>query len=259
METNRQQPMRIKGDVKKVSGKVENNIQYICKAFNLTEDLKTRKIRWQDKDGIVIYLETMVDSQQFQNSLLIPLAEAKADMSMEEVIAGTEFNKNNDLNTIIKKILAGNCALFLEQEVNCYLFNSTQTNHRSPDEPDNEKTVRGSHQGFVEDLDVNLNILRNYIKNKDLTVRFLNVGFESNTRVAIIYMNNIANPTVVEEVQKRVQSITTDMAFTPGYLEECLEDVPFSPFKQNSFYGETRSGRSKFNGRKGGYLSRWVF
>lgn len=235
METNRQQPMRIKGDVKKVSGKVENNIQYICKAFNLTEDLKTKKVRWQNKTGIVIYLETMVDSQQFQNSLLIPFAEAKDDISEEEVITGTEFSRNNDLNTIIKKILTGNYALFIEQETNCILFNCAQTNHRSPDEPDNEKTVRGSHQGFVEDLDVNLNILRSYIKNSSLTIRFLNVGFDSNTRVAIIYMNNIASPTVVEEVQKRVQSITTDMAFTPGYLEECLEDVPFSPFKQILF------------------------
>lgn len=235
MGNEQQETIHIKGKNKQVSSKIEDNVQYVSSAFYHTDDLKTRKIKWQDRTGMIVYLDTMVDAKQFQQGFLSPLAEANDDKQIEKIIASPEYKETNNLNEIVKDLLSGNCALFMEKSTKCILFNSAQSNNRSPDEPDSEKTVRGAHKGFVEDIEVNLNIIRDYVKNSSLTFRFFNLGIDSNTKVAMIYMSDIANPSVVEEVERRIKSVSLDMAFTPGFIEECLEDSPFSPFPQILF------------------------
>lgn len=214
---------------------IEENQQYICKALFNTDDLKTREVTYKEVPGIIIYLETLVDTEIFQQSFLLPLSEAVDQQNVEELITNPKFSKTNDLNKIVSSLLKGDCALFFQGGTECFLFNCLQVNPRTPEEPDNEKVVRGAHTGFVENLNVNLNLIRERIHNRQLTFKFFKLGQESNTNVAMIYMSELANPSVVEEVQKRLESISTDMVFSPGYIEECIEGHPFSPFQEILF------------------------
>src|SRR5699024_8731866 len=117
-------------------------------------------------------------------------------------------------------------------ETKCYLLNNPQSTHRSPDEPENEKAIRGSHKGFIEDLDSNVNFVRSRIQSPQLTVKYITKGTEENIKIAILYMNDIANEDTVAQVKERIGAISTDMVFSPGYLEEMIEEKPFSPFQQ---------------------------
>src|SRR5699024_3335099 len=103
---------------------------------------------------------------------------------------------------------------------------------RSPEEPENEKIVRGSHQGFVESLDININLLRKRIVNSQLTIEYYKLGNETNKNAALVYMSQLANPSLIEDIENRISSITADMVLAPGDLEEYLEDSTFSPFPQ---------------------------
>src|SRR5699024_10210512 len=107
--------------------------------------------------------------------------------------------------------------------------------HRAIEQPDTEKTVRGSHVGFNEDLNTNIYLLRSRIKNKELKVKYITLGFETNRNVVIVYMNHLANKDLVGEVEKRIKAISVDTIFAPGYIEECIEEHPFSPFPQNLY------------------------
>ncbi|MCJ7843006.1 spore germination protein [Lederbergia sp. NSJ-179] len=214
---------------------IEENQQYICKALFNTDDLKTREVTYKEVPGIIIYLETLVDTEIFQQSFLHPLSEAVDQQNVEELITNPEFSKTKDLNKIVSSLLKGDCALFFQGGTECFLFNCLQVNPRTPEEPDNEKVVRGAHTGFIENLDVNLNLVRERIHNRQLTIKYFKLGQESHTNVAMIYMSELANPSVVEEVQKRLESISTDMVFSPGYIEECIEGHPFSPFQEILF------------------------
>lgn len=214
---------------------IEENQQFICKALFNTDDLKTREVTYKEVPGIIIYLETLVDTEIFQQSFLLPLSEAVDQQNVEELITNPEFSKTNDLNKIVSSLLKGDCALFFQGGTECFLFNCLQVNPRTPEEPDNEKVVRGAHTGFVENLNVNLNLIRERIHNRQLTFKYFKLGQESNTNVAMIYMSDLANPSVVKEVQMRLESISTDMVFSPGYIEECIEAHPFSPFQEILF------------------------
>lgn len=211
---------------------LDENMNYIRSALYHTADLQAIDVTWNEKPGIIVYLETMIDSKQFQSIFLSPLSEDKFTGRIDELIGSPDMNQTDQLNEVVTHLLQGSCAIFLQGKMTCYLFNIVQTNPRSTDEPDSEKTVRGSHQGFIESLDVNLNLIRGRVQNRQLKIEYLNLGTQTNSRIAIVYMHNIANSTTVEMVRNRLNDITSDVVYSPGYIQEDIEDSPFSPFKQ---------------------------
>ncbi|MEK3887713.1 spore germination protein [Bacillus sp. FSL K6-3431] len=219
-------------NVVQVFATIGENLSYIKEAFYESSDIKTREIMINDKHGLIIYLETMADSEKIQNSVLVPIGTATSRQKVEDIITSSELIKTRSLNEAVTALLKGMSVLFVEKQGAIFLFNTIKLVRRSPDEPENEKVVRGSHEGFVESLDVNLNLVRKRIKNRQLKIQYYEVGWETNTKLAIIYMNEIANPALVKEVNRRIESISSDMAFSPGFVEEFIEDSPFSPFQQ---------------------------
>lgn len=222
-------------DIKPLFSSIKQNLTYICDAFNNTDDLKVREISVNRKSGIIIFLETMADSEKIEQNLLIPLAKSKRNEDLDEIIGNVDLNMSNNLNDIITNMLSGNCTLLFEDEKEAFLFNVAQENERSPEEPDNEKIVRGSHLGFVESLDINLNLIRSRIVNRQLIVKYYELGMESNTNIALVYMEELASPPLIDEIKERIMSISMDAIFAPGDIEETIETHPYSPFPQSLY------------------------
>jgi spore germination protein len=96
---------------------------------------------------------------------------------------------------------------------------------RSVSEPTSERAIKGSRAGFVEGLKSNIALLRNVIKDPNLKVRISPIGLRSRTNVAIVYLANLANPEVVDEVRSRLDSVDIDRVFAAGQLEVFLQDT----------------------------------
>lgn len=215
-----------------ISASLEKNINYIQDQLCYSDDLLMKKVTWNEQQGVVVYLDTMIDTNQFQRIFLSPITEMKFSEQMDNLVGSPEMNQSNNLDDVINGILQGDCAVLIKNEQTCYLFNIIQSNSRSPDEPESEKVVRGSHMGLVENFEINLNLIRGRVKNRHLKIEYITLGTEENTTIALIYLHNIANPALVQKVRKRINDITSDLVFSPGYLEEDIEDTPFSPFQQ---------------------------
>lgn len=218
--------------MKQVSVSLDKNINFIRTQLCDTEDLLMKEITWNEHQGMLVYLNTMINSDQFQRIFLAPITEMNFGEQMDNLVASPEMNQTNDLNNVVNDLLSGSVAIFIESEPTCYLFNIIQSNPRSPDEPDSEKIVRGAHNGFIENFDVNLNIIRERVKNRHLKIEYFTLGKEENSTVAMIYLHNVVNETLVQKVRKRINANNSDMVFSPGYLEEDIEDSPASPFPQ---------------------------
>jgi spore germination protein KA len=81
-------------------------------------------------------------------------------------------------------------------------------------------------------MDTNLYLIRKLIVNKSLIVKKFLVGSETNTRIAMLYMESYSNSYILVEVQRRIQGITIDSILSSGQLVQLIEDHPFSPFPQ---------------------------
>lgn len=210
-------------------------VAQIKEHFNYTDDLSVENFTFKDFKGKLVYLTTMVDNQKIEKLIYLPLKYNQNVESVASFIESLASESTNDFADIVVHLLKGSTILLSNQSEKVYLFDTLLEEVRSPEEPDNEKTVRGAHLGFVEDLSTNIHMIRNRIKNEQLKITYIELGEESIREIAIIYMENLANKKTVTKIKERLESITLDTIFAPGYIEECIEEQPISPFPQNLY------------------------
>lgn len=100
---------------------------------------------------------------------------------------------------------------------------------RSLSEPVSEAVVRGPRIGFTEDLGVGIGLVRRRIKTPALTVKYMEIGAQTKTKVAILSIAGIVNEALVQEVTRRIDQIEIDAIIDSGYIEELIKDSPNSP------------------------------
>ncbi|GFZ82627.1 hypothetical protein GCM10008018_30570 [Paenibacillus marchantiophytorum] len=93
-----------------------------------------------------------------------------------------------------------------------------------------ESTVRGPQEGFTEDITINLSLLRKRIKNVHFRIEQIILGSETETKVNLLYLGNLASVAVVDEFRKRIHSIQIDSVLDSAYVEEWIQDKTISPF-----------------------------
>ncbi|MDT8861498.1 spore germination protein [Alkalihalobacillus sp. MEB130] len=214
--------------------KLNANYIYIREDSHYTDDLKKREFTWNGRRGICLFLETIIDEEKLEKTFFSNLeTDSQSEESeLKKKISATEVSEIQHINQVSNELHKGMAAVFLEEKSEAYVFDVKKTTERSVQEPENEKIVRGSHDGFVETLMTNLQLLRRRIEVQDLVIKYHAVGTETKTRIALVYLASIANPTIVKEVEEKVKSISIDMVFSPGAIEEFLENDTISPFPQ---------------------------
>lgn len=95
---------------------------------------------------------------------------------------------------------------------------------RIPSEPTNESAIRGSRDGFIEDIYDNLGFIRKRLPDPSLKADETIIGRRTQSKVAIVYLDDLANPDLVLEVKNRLAAIDIDGVLEPGILEEFIKD-----------------------------------
>jgi hypothetical protein len=125
------------------------------------------------------------------------------------------------------------CTLFFANGTGFALScKSRKFEKRGINEPETEKNVRGSHEGFVETINTNMAILRRKIKNNNLKFKTMKIGATTEQTVAIAYIKDIANPELLETLYGKIKNINYDGILANGYIEQMITDFPNSPFPQ---------------------------
>ncbi|EJR54982.1 hypothetical protein IIM_01922 [Bacillus cereus VD107] len=207
------------------------NINYIENKLFHSDDLKKLDVPFQNGKGTMLYIESLADPNLIHQLALEPIL-TQAELSLDEAFSTLNMKKETNLLYGIQLLLQGKSLYFHEEVQSFCIFETALSVKRSIKEPDNEGIVRGPHTGFIEDLATNLASIRKLIKNQNLVVKYFILGEEMHTKVAIVYMQNLANDDLVTEVKRRLQTIKTDSLMPPGYIQEFIEDTSFSPFPQ---------------------------
>jgi stage V sporulation protein AF len=157
----------------------------------------------------------------------------------------TEFNKlvpyvevdvSADFNEIAKNVLCGVFAVVIEGYEECILIDSRTYPARGVSEPEKDKVLRGSKDGFVETLVFNTALIRRRIRSNDLRMEMLSAGKSSKTDIAICYMDSRVDKSFLEKIKDRIKNIKVDaLTLNQESLAECLYTQrwynPFPKFK----------------------------
>ncbi|GMG95251.1 spore germination protein [Tepidimicrobium xylanilyticum] len=147
-------------------------------------------------------------------------------------IAIAEIKEENRLEKIIDAILSGQTVLFVEGVKMALILDTKGGTSRGINEPQTETVVRGPRDGFGEVLKVNMSLIRRRIRDPNLKVKMVQVGRRSKTDIAIMYIEDIVNDKIVEEVNKRIEQVDIDAIIDSSTLEFLIEDNYLSPFPQ---------------------------
>ncbi|MBN8237259.1 spore germination protein [Halobacillus kuroshimensis] len=208
------------------SKKLSENVDYLLSNFHKSNDLKIRVLN--EGNAALLYFESLSDQEKVFEKIFAPVENGQID----EISKLRSARITQNLEEVITNLLGGQAAYIEDGSNKVHLFDVTSCYNRTPEEPQNERVIRGAHDGFIENIMININLIRKRIENRNLTVKYIKLGTYTNTNVAIIYMDGIADPSLVQEVERRVSSIETDMVHSPGLIEEYIEDQTNTPFPQ---------------------------
>lgn len=153
----------------------------------------------------------------------------------KEILYSGEINLSSDYNEMYKKLARGEKVLIIENEEVCILINAKKLEKRAIVEPPNNNVVRGPREGFIEDINTNINLIRKRLVTTDLKVESMEIGRYTKSKVALCYLTKIANNKIVKKIKKRLEEIDIDGIIDSYYLQDYLEEKPNSIFKQIGF------------------------
>jgi spore germination protein KA len=134
------------------------------------------------------------------------------------------------VESILEHLFNGFTVILIDGCTKGIAANTPGGEQRSVEEPSSQTVIRGPKEGFTENLRTNLSLIRRRIKSPKLVSKVLQIGRVSQTDVAMVYLEGIAQDGVVKEVEKRLSNIDTDSILEGGYIEEFIQDSTFSPF-----------------------------
>lgn len=247
---------------KDITNDISINLKHVKSKYNtkINSDIMLREFSLMAKNikykAFLLYIDGMVDSDLINRFVLDPLMlrndsntfggilKQKVTSSLlKDSISVKKVKKFNLENYIYSNLIpqnnlekidkfedafsgvnSGNCVLFVDTINIAFNIDVKGFKQRSVESPNNEVIIKGSQEAFVENIRTNTSLLRRIINNENLIIESTTVGNISKTQLAICYMNNIANPKLVNEVKYRLNNLELDSIFSSGQLEQLIED-----------------------------------
>ncbi|MEC2131756.1 spore germination protein [Brevibacillus centrosporus] len=226
----------ITGSIQPISDRLDENIAMLQTIFTLTPDLIIRTFESNFAEGRValVYLSGLVDKNSINNNMLRPLLNptSNADTSIVDLLSVGAISNAYDMETVEAEILQGSSVLLIEGRTEACVVETHGWPQRAVEDPQMEASLKGAHQGFVETDIQNIALIRRYLPNRELKIKQLRVGERGKTKLSIMYMEDIASPDVLKEMEDRIKLLNIDAVINTGELAELIEDNPFSPFPQ---------------------------
>ncbi|WP_082246050.1 spore germination protein [Bacillus gaemokensis] len=185
----------------------------------------------------ISYYRPSLDGEKLQKYLMPALLERTCSTleELKEHIPMSGITITNDLQKIEDMVLKGHAIVQLhEQDQKCILANITIDNYRAPSIPLNESTVVGPQEGFVEDIDTNINLVRKRLPVLALQTKEVIIGTFSKTKVVMMYLENLAEKDSVDYLEESLRAIEYDQINDSSYIQELMGEKSIFPLFINT-------------------------
>ena len=225
---------------RKLSVSFEDNIRYMNEILPVTEsfDIIRRDIIIGEKASVFYYIDGFIKDEvmlKIMDSFLSVTAEdmpEDAEGFIQEQVPYVEVDVTDEFDEVIRNVLSGPACLFIDGYKECIILDCRTYPARSVDEPDKDKSLRGSRDGFVETIVFNTALMRRRIRDPHLVMEMTEAGQASRTDIAICYMSDRVDKELLNNLKKRSESLQLDdLRMNQQSLAEALfKRKWFNPF-----------------------------
>ncbi|HEX9061409.1 MAG TPA: spore germination protein, partial [Clostridia bacterium] len=234
-------------DSKYINESLSINKSFLITQIGESYDTKYRYFKipaFDNSNAFVVFLSGMIDSRIVEETILEPLmnytklpqyiSKAKsteyASLLMEHGIFTAEANRSRQWDEICDAIMEGDTVLLIESCPDALIISSSKYEGRSVEEPSTESEIKGPRDGFVENIQTNVMLIRRRIKDYSLRFDNMIVGERTKTVVLVAYLKSLVDEALLTEVKKRLEGIDVDGVIATEYVQELIEDSPYSLF-----------------------------
>ncbi|MFD0694897.1 spore germination protein [Paenibacillus sp. GCM10027628] len=155
---------------------------------------------------------------------------------MEKLIPHIQVKSYKKMSEVVGQVLMGGTGLFIEGETTAIAIDVKNYPARSTEEPDLERVVRGSRDGFVETMLINVTLVRRRIRDERLKLEIMQIGKRTKTDVCIAYINDIADANLVESIKDKIKQVQIDgLPLGEKQLEEAIVNKGWNPYPMVRF------------------------
>ncbi len=237
--SNNENNDKIPSSISEVKDKL-NSTFYLCSDFVIREiELGTL-----DTKIIIACIDGFFDKALLAENIIEPIVQFNGSVNeipvfsliKEKILCTSDISDLNSYEDSVAGILTGDAVLYIDGEEKAVKIGVKSPEKRPVGEPDTEISIKGSREGFSENLRTNTILLRRRIKNSKFKVESFKLGEKTNTDIAVCYIEGIAAPEVIQEVKNRIGKIKIDGILATGYIEQFIQDgrFPFFPLIGNS-------------------------
>lgn len=229
-----------------ISNTLRENEEYIKQILGDNDDftIKPFKIFGQFQ-AVLFYFSNIVNQEAINKDILKPLMyipdhllgrkiqpDNLIEIIMNETLYHSLADTGRNTEQLIEALLRGETVVLIDGIPIAIHIGTKRIEKRSIDQPETEQVILGPREGYIENISTNIMLLRYRLPTPDFQVKSMKIGRLTKSTVAICYIKGIANEKVIKEVEKRLSEIDIDAILDVGYLEQFIEDNPFSPFPQ---------------------------
>lgn len=208
----------IEKSTKKVSASFQENIDYMNQILPVKEsfDVIQRNIMVGGKQAAFYFIDGFMKDETMLKIMTTFFSLKEADMPKDatsfsqQCIPYVEVDVIAEFDQVFRNVLSGVTCLFVEGYEVCIAIDCRTYPARSVEEPDKDKSLRGSRDGFVETIVFNTALMRRRIRDPHLIMEMVEVGQSSRTDIAICYMSDRVDDELLKNVQERINQLKVD-------------------------------------------------
>lgn len=213
--------------------KMEDLQSLFCKS----KDLIYKEHVFEQGKVTMVFFESLIDTQ-YLDKFILPRLDLFTEKSvLQKLQEYFQIDNLTDRNQeqLSTSLFSGYVLFFVEGVI--FGVQAGNLPKRSPEESALETSIRGPKDGFVEDLNTNISLVRRRLFSPSLCVEKYTVGSRSNTKVAVLYLDDVLDERVLIELHKRIEKIEIDVLISNEELESLISDSPYSVFPSFDYTG----------------------
>ena len=219
--------------MKALTGRYETDSAMLDDALCPKEnfDLMKRSFRVADRTAAIYFIDAFMKSFAVDRILTALMRLTPKDLRglsdpaafSERHIPHTEVSCEQDSGLVSLAVLSGVLALIVDGYDHAFLLDLRQYPSRSISEPEDDRVLRGAHDGLCENVKVNVALMRRRIRDPRFRAEPCRIGWKSHTDVVLCYLDGVADPAIVNRMRDKLRSVhIPSLSMGQESLSECL-------------------------------------
>lgn len=230
-------------DVASDLGENETNVREL---FANCQDVQIRRLHAGQKDAgvdfLIVYGEGLVDMRRVNREILPSLEWVlETGTPSGTLLSGTlldhlqsewmvaSLTVEQTLQSAVGRVFSGHLVLFVDHLAAAIVVDVGRMPGRTPEDPNTETSITGARDGFVEVLTTNIALVRKRLRTSSLACEKFVIGRRTQTEVALLYLADVLQPGIHQEVRRRLLRIDVDGVTAAQQLSDLMSERPFFP------------------------------